>query len=293
MDTPRPVDQYVQVRDIRTRYWSMGVGNSYVILLHGLGGHVEKWEPNIAALAWGRQVFAIDLIGFGRTDKPAGRHSIPFLVEFVNDFMTVKGIPKATLIGESLGGAIALRFAFERPDQVEKLVLADSVGFGRDTSLSLRIPTLPLLGELLTRPSRQASARNLRSGFRDPSRVTDQWIEEDLELSLLPGAQSSLLSTLRAAADFWGFKKETFRPALDHAREIRMPTLIIWGAQDRTLPLALGRRGAQVLPNAQLHIFEDCGHEPNLEHPDDFNQLVKAFLDETEPTARRRTKSRR
>ena len=82
MDAERPVDQYVQVRDIRTRYWSMGVGNSYVLLLHGLGGHLENWEPNIAALAWGRQVFALDLVGFGRTDKPPGRHSIPFLVDF-------------------------------------------------------------------------------------------------------------------------------------------------------------------------------------------------------------------
>ena len=207
--------------------------------------------------------------------------------------MTVKGIPRATLIGESLGGAIALRFALERPDQVEKLVLADSVGFGRDVSIRWRIPTLPILGELLTLPSRTATAWNLRRGFRDPSRVTDQWIDEEYELARLSGAQSSLLSTLRASADLWGFKPETFRPILDHGRDIRMPTLIVWGAQDRTVPLALGRRGAQVLPNAQLHIFDNCGHEPNLERPDDFNQLVKDFLNDTTPTVRRKSKPRR
>jgi 4,5:9,10-diseco-3-hydroxy-5,9,17-trioxoandrosta-1(10),2-diene-4-oate hydrolase len=292
MDLQRPVDQYVQVRDIRTRFWSLGVGNSYAILLHGLGGHVENWAPNIAALAWGRQVFALDLVGFGRTDKPAGRHSIPFLVEFINDFMTVKGIPWAALIGESLGGAIALRFALDRPDQVEKLVLADSVGFGRDVSIYLRIPTLPLLGELLTRPSREASARNLRRSFHDPNLVSEESIDEDYQLSLLPGAHSSLLRTLRASANLWGFKNETFRPVLERAKEIRMPSLIIWGAQDRTLPLALGRRAAQVLPNAQLHIFDRCGHEPNMVLPDEFNQLVKAFLSDTNPTEPRRAKRR-
>ena len=266
----------------------MGVGNSYAILVHGLGGHIEDWEPNIAALAWGRQVFALDLVGFGRSDKPAGRHSIPFLVEFVNDFMTVKGIPTATLIGESLGGAIALRFALERPDQVEKLVLVDCVGFGRNASLSLRLPTLPILGELLTRPGRAASARSLRRSLHDPAAVTQARVDQDYELSSLPDAQASLLSTLRASANLWGFKSETYRPVLDHGREIRMPTLIIWGAEDRTLPLALGRRGAQILPNAQLHIFDDCGHEPNKEQPEQFNQLVKDFLDDTKPRSRTR-----
>ncbi len=273
-----PADQYIEVRNIRTRYWTAGQGRSSVVLIHGLGGHVEDWTDNISVLAEKRRVFALDMVGFGRTDKPPACYTTIYLMEFVHDFMAALGIRKATLIGESLGGAVALRFASEFPDQVEKLILADAVGFGRELGFSLRVSCLPLLGELATQPGRLRSAFALQQDFENPVLADDDHIQLDFEISRLPGAQSALLTTLRAFANFWGVRPDLYLPVLDRLADIKAPTLIIWGAQDRLLPVAQGRHAAQILPHARLQVFDPCGHIPNMECPEDFNEAVVNFL---------------
>ncbi len=271
-------DQYVQVGNIRTRYWALGEGESTVILLHGIGCYIENWEENIAALAQGRRVYALDLPGFGRSDKPQIRFSYPYFVEFVKKFMAVQNVDKAVLIGESMGGGIVLLFALQYPHQVEKMVLADSAGMGREVSISLRMLTIPILGELLARPSRKGAIQVLRQIFYNQALITDQMIEEAFEMSLLPGAQRCLLSMLRSGCNIWGGKSAAYHAVLDRLEELRMPALIIWGAQDRILPVAHAHIAAQRLPNAKLHIFDQCGHMPNIEHAQEFNALVIDFL---------------
>jgi len=158
-------DQFIKVGNIKTRYWALGDGKSTAILVHGLGGHIENWEDNIAALAQGRRVYALDLAGFGRSDKPQIRFSIPYFTEFVKEFMIVQDVDKAALIGESMGGAIVLQFALQYPHQVDKMVLVDSVGLGKEMEIYMRIGSLPILGELFTRPSRKGSALQSRRLF--------------------------------------------------------------------------------------------------------------------------------
>lgn len=278
MPKQHPTDQYVEVRNLRTRYWEAGSGRACVLLLHGLGGHVEDWKDNITPLASGRRVVALDMVGFGRSDKPPAAYSAIYLMEFVHDFMSVLGIRKATLIGESLGGAVAIRFTSSYPDQVDKLVLADSVGFGRDLGFSLRVASLPLLGEMSTQPGRLRSAFSLNQDFENPVLVDDDRIQQDFELSRLPGAQAALLSALRAMANFWGVRPDVYHPILDRLADIKAPTLIIWGAQDRLLPVAQGRHAAQLIPHARLDVFDPCGHIPNMECPEEFNEAVGRFL---------------
>jgi len=204
MSKQPPKDQYVEVGNIRTRYWALGDGKSSAILLHGFGGYIENWEDNVAALAQGRRVYALDLVGFGRSDKPQVGYSIPYLTEFVQEFMIVQDVDRAALIGESMGGAIALRFALQYPHKVEKMVLAASAGLGKEVSIYFRMMSLPILGELSARPSRKGSAQLLRQLFHDQDLITDQWIEEHYEMSSLPGAQRCLLSALRSTCNFWG-----------------------------------------------------------------------------------------
>jgi pimeloyl-ACP methyl ester carboxylesterase len=271
-------DQYIKVGNIKTRYWALGDGSSTVILIHGFVGYIENWEDNITALAQGRKVYALDLPGFGRSDKPEARFSIPYFADFVKDFMIVQDIDKATLIGLSMGGAIVLQFALQYPHQVEKMVLVDSGGLGKEVLISSRIASLPILGELLSRPNRQGSAQVFKQIFYNQDLITDQMIEEGYEMSSLPGAQRCGLSTLRTSCNIWGVKGNALRPIRDHLEEIEVPSLVIWGAQDRILPVAHAHLAAKRLPNARLHIFDPCGHMPNMERAEEFNALVTDFL---------------
>lgn len=278
MSNQPPKDQYIEIGNIRTRYWVMGDGVPPVILLHGIGGCVENWADNIPALAQGRRIYALDIVGFGRTDKPQVRFTVPFVTEFVHEFIIAQQIDRAVLVGESMGGGIALYLALQYPRLVEKLVLADSAGLGREVTIYLRLFSLPVVGEILTRPSRKGSARTWALLLHDQSLITDQRIEKSYQLASLPGAQRCFLSVLRTMINIWGAKSEAYRPILDHLGEIEMPTLVLWGAQDQFLPVALSHRAMERLPNARLHIFDPCGHVPNIECPQAFNALVTDFL---------------
>ena len=271
-------NQYVKVGTLRTRLRVLGKGKPTVILLHGLGGYLENWEDNIGALAQDHRVFALDLVGFGLSDKPRVRYTIPYLTEFLRDFMVVQNIESAVLIGESMGGAIALRLSWKYPNMVEKMVLAASAGIGKDGSIFLRVMSIPILGEILSRPSRKGTAQLLTEYFYNQNLIIDEWIEEDFEMSSQPGAQRCLLSALRYMCNIWGGRREAYQHNLDHLNEIEVPTLVIWGAQDRILPVAHAHQAANGLLNAQLHIFESCGHVPNVECAEEFNALVKDFL---------------
>src|SRR4030042_1049591 len=271
-------DQYIKVGNINTRYWALGDGESTAIPIPRLGGYIENGEDNIASLAQERRVYALDLAGCGAPDKPQARFSIPYFTEFVKEFMIVQDVDKAALIGESMGGAIVLQFALQYPHQVEKMVLADSAGLGKKVAIYLRIGSLPILGELFTRPSRKGSAQLSRRLFYNQDLITNQMIQEGYEMSSLPGDHRCLLSALRSMCNIWSVKSDVYRPILDRLEEIRVPTLIIWGAQDRLLPVAHAHLAAKRVPNARLHIFDPCGHVPNIERAQEFNALVIDFL---------------
>jgi 4,5:9,10-diseco-3-hydroxy-5,9,17-trioxoandrosta-1(10),2-diene-4-oate hydrolase len=261
----------------------MGDGESTVILLHGIGGYVENWADNITALAQAHRIYALDIVGFGRTDKPQVRFTVPYVTEFVHEFMIAQHIDRAALVGESMGGGIALKLAIQYPHQVEKLVLADTAGLGREVSLYLRLMSIPFLGELSSRPSRKWSAQFLALAWHDQNLITEQRIEECFEMASLPGAQRCFLSVLRCMINVWGPKSDAYRPIFDHLEEIEIPTLILWGAQDRILPVAHAHQAVQRFPNARLHIIDPCGHVPNIECAQEFNALVADFLSEKTP----------
>ena len=128
MSVKIPEDQYIEVAGINTRFWSMGDEGSSVILIHGIGCYIEMWENNINVLSQNHRVYAIDLAGFGYSNKPAVPYSFPYFTQFVVDFMKTLNIERASLIGNSMGGGISLQIAIQFPDKVDKLVLVDSAG---------------------------------------------------------------------------------------------------------------------------------------------------------------------
>jgi len=278
MPTQTPQDQYIKVGQINTRFWALGDEGTTIILIHGIGGSVEAWTPNINVLAQHHRVYAIDLVGFGRSDKPSMPYSFSYMARFVNDFIQAQHIDRATVIGHSLGGGVSLQFTIQFPDRVEKLVLVSSGGLGRELNLLLRLATLPVIGELLTRPSRKRTAQFLKECIHDPALVTDDLVELFYQMAVLPGAQKSFLATLRADVNLRGLRADAMRSIQHDLATITAPTLIVWGQQDRIVPVAHAHAAERRIPNAELRILDPCGHMPQFERAEEFNALVLGFL---------------
>jgi 4,5:9,10-diseco-3-hydroxy-5,9,17-trioxoandrosta-1(10),2-diene-4-oate hydrolase len=274
-----PQDRYVKVGTINTRYWSEGSQGSPVILIHGLGGYIEAWLPNFDALAAQHQVYAVDLLGHGRTEKPLDvSYTIASLTQFVKDFMAVVGVEQAHVVAHSLGGAIGTRLALTFPTVVDKLVLVDSAGLGKESSFVIRIASVPFLGEMLTRPSREGSASFLKMLVYDPAIMTDELVELNYEMAALPGAQQSFLKILRANNNLLGQKKSMYGPNVCGLPSITHAVLVIWGRQDKVLPVMHADVAAKGLPNVRVSLLDNCGHVPMLEHTQAFNELLLEFL---------------
>ena len=192
-----PQDQFVDVRGVKTRYWKAGNEGSPIVLLAGIGCSVLEWRNNMEALAASHRVYVLDMLGDGKTGKPEGDHySIGNLAGFTLDFLSSQGEEKAHFIGNSLGGRIALECARRAPLRVMSMVLIAPAGVGFDTHINMRLPTVPLLGELITRPNRKGLRMLWNLAVHDPKFVTDELIEDKYSLASLPGAQAAFLKTL-------------------------------------------------------------------------------------------------
>jgi pimeloyl-ACP methyl ester carboxylesterase len=272
-------DQFVDVRSLKTRYWKAGDEGSPIILLAGIGCSVLEWRHNIEALAASHRVYALDMLGGGQTDKPQGDHySIGNLAGFTLDFLTTQGEQRAHFIGNSLGGRIALECARMAPDRVTSMVLVAPAGVGPDTHINMRLPTVPLMGELLTRPNRKGLRMLWNLAFHDPKFVTDAMIEDKYGLASLPGAQAAFLKTLRGFVGLGGFPRDQIEKLRAAMTSMTQPTLVVWGRQDRLLPVAHVKILEAALPSQRQIIFDGCGHAPMVEKADSFNKAVLEFL---------------
>jgi pimeloyl-ACP methyl ester carboxylesterase len=274
-----PEDQYVKAGAINTRYWVAGNQENCIILIHGLGASAEIWLHNIAALAKDHTVFVPDLPGFGRSEQPPPSFYPSDYAVFIDNFMEALNIQKASLIGQSLGGGIALQYALQFSQKVEKLVLVDCAGFGKDVRWTLKLMSLPGIGELVTYPTRLGVALFFKFAVREPAVITKEFIDIYYTLFNQPGFQTFLLKITRMLVDIHGVKEEALVPVINNLHKINQPTLIVWGANDRVFPLQQAYAGREKISNAILHIMEHCGHIPNLEKPEEFNSTVLEFLD--------------
>jgi pimeloyl-ACP methyl ester carboxylesterase len=281
MSTPLliPEDHYIQIAGIKTRYWQMGDTGSKIILLHGGSGSIEYWIYNIANLAKYHQVYAFDMVGSGKSDFPIAAYSLSYQTEFLASFMSACSIDSATLIGNSMGGAVALQFTSLYPDRVDKLVLVDSMGFGREISIGIRLITLPIVVNLL-RPGRWMIPAMLKSNFYHGKQISPEWMELRYPIFAMPGRNQAILSLGQSNFNLAGVRADVYQPIVDSLAKISQPTLIIWGEYDRIIPVKHAHIAAAGLPNSQLEIFPQCGHHPYLEYPDKFDRLVLDFLAE-------------
>ncbi len=242
------------------RYIEAGQGPA-VILLHGLGGTKEYWDANFAALASKYHVYALDQLGFGHSDKPLMDYTIATWVDFLQGFMQSQNIPKATVVGNSLGGWIALDFTATHPEMVDKLVLVDASG------LAGKIPI-----DLLAPSSIAAWRTLLASIFYDKKIVTDEVARQAFTDRLRNNDGYTIERTLA------GFARPQFED--DKLKSIHAPTLVVWGRNDELISVDDARKFGSGIPGARVVIVEQCGHVPQIEKPGEFNRALLKFLGE-------------
>ncbi|MGY1947895.1 4,5:9,10-diseco-3-hydroxy-5,9,17-trioxoandrosta-1(10),2-diene-4-oate hydrolase [Nocardia asiatica] len=279
--TAESTSRYAQVRpDLRLHYHEAGVGNGpTIVLLHGGGPGASSWSNfarNIPVLAEHFHVLAVDQPGYGRSDKPTEHpqyfvHSAAALKDLL-DHLEITS--RVHLLGNSLGGGAAVRFALDYPDRAGKLVLMGPGGLS--TNLFAPDPTegVKLLSKFNYEPTRENLEAFLRIMVFDQSLVTDELIDERFASASTPEA----LAATRAMGK--SFASADFEQGMlwRDAYKLRQPVLLIWGREDRVNPLDGALVATKLIPRAQLHVFGGCGHWAQLEKFHEFNRLAIDFL---------------
>jgi len=267
---------YITVKGLNVRYMVKGSG-SPVLLLHGFGLSLEVWWFNVDVLSQHYQVYAMDLPGHGLSDKPEVDYSLAFTTGFIIDFMEALGIGRASLIGHSMGGGICIGVAVNFPDKVDKIVLLDSGGLSEKVPLSYRLCALPILGDILVRPTIKSAVRSrIKRAFYNPELVTEDMVNLNYELLKIPGLKDTMLNIIRNGASISGPNPEAIMS--DKLQLIKVPTLLIHGAQDKVIPLEQARNACRLISGCRLEIIDECGHCPHLEKASEFNEAVVSFL---------------
>lgn len=283
----RPEQHEITLHGHRVSYRTAGDGGPVVLLIHGITGCAAQWDQVIPLLAERYTVVAPDLLGHGQSAKPRGDYSLGAYAVGVRDLLVALGHRRATVVGHSLGGGIAMQFAYEYPPFAERLVLVSSGGLGREVHLMLRAATLP--GSELVLPIISTQRLNRVGGAvaqilgRLGLRAGPDLAEMAKGYGSLAdaGARQAFIHTLRAVLDIGGQRvNATDRLYLAEL----LPSLIIWGSRDPLIPVSHADIAHSALPGSQLEIFEDSGHFPQLTDPVRFAHTLIDFIESTEPT---------
>ncbi|MDQ3906047.1 MAG: alpha/beta fold hydrolase [Actinomycetota bacterium] len=269
----------VTVRGRQVRYRVDGTG-APVVLLHGIGRSLEDWTEQHELLRARHRVYSMDLAGSGWSEPLDEPHTLPALARFVVGFLdAVKMAEPVHVVGNSLGGAVAMQLAVDDPHRVASLVLVNSAGFGREVTIGLRLLAIRPLGRLLLRPSRYSARQIVRSLFHDPTFVTPARIEHTFTLARQPHATRAYLEIARALGTIRGVRPQWRKTLLRSLAELDIPTLIVWGDRDVILPAAHLNAARAHLTRAQAHLFPDTGHMPQVERAQEFSELLENFWD--------------
>jgi pimeloyl-ACP methyl ester carboxylesterase len=256
-----------------------------LLLIHGMAGSLDNWRAVIEPLARRHTVVAPDLPGHGLSAPGHGDYSLGALAAVLRDLLAALGHERATLVGHSLGGGIAMQFAYQFPDPTERLVLVSSGGLGREVSAILRAAALPGADPFIAAtaavgtPVGRFLQRSLRVVGLQPSTDVAEVARGYASLGD-PDHRDAFLATLRAVVGTAG-QRVTAGDRLYLADG--MPVLIVWGAHDPIIPVQHALDAHRVMKNSQLEVFEGVGHLPQLEAPERFITVLERFIAENEP----------
>ena len=261
-------------------------GLPVLLLIHGITSSSATWVPVIPALAQHAHVIAPDLLGHGESDKPSTDYSLGAFANGLRDLLEQLGHERVTIVGHSLGGGVAMQFAYQFSEYCQRVVLVDSGGLGREVSLALRAATLPgvefALPVIANRRVRDAGVVVARLFGAFPVRLRPSVAEVARGYGTLAEspARSAFVQSLRSVVGPGGQRvNASNRFYLGEGR----PTLIVWGALDTVIPVAHADAAHAAIPGSRLEIFEQSGHFPHMDEPDRFADLLSHFLNSTEP----------
>jgi pimeloyl-ACP methyl ester carboxylesterase len=278
--------EHVSIHGHRVGFRTVGEG-PVVLLVHGMAGSSATWKHVIPALARRFTVIAPDLLGHGESGKPRrGEYSLGAHANFLRDFLQVLGHKRATFVGQSLGGGIVMQLAYQFPERCERLVLVGSGGLGREVNVLLRALTVPgaeyVFPLVCTPYARDAGALVASWFYRVGLRVAPFIEEVWRSYTSLADADTrrAFFRTLRAVVDLGG-QAVTATDRLYLSANV--PTLIIWGAEDRFIPVRHAMAAHEAMPGSRLEVFDEVGHFPHCEAPERFAEVLVDFITSTEP----------
>lgn len=265
MDCPVKQDQ-ITAGSINTAYLSAGEGLP-IIFLHGAGAGAVTWYPSIGAISKNYHVIAPDIVGYGESDKPGAPYDRAYFSTWLNAFLSALNISKAHVVGLSQGGAIALQFALDNPEMIDKLVLVDAGGLGAQPSFASFLGML----WLNTFPSVLANRFYSRFILFNPNNRDPNHGQYSVEVIKGKGGKNAFQQGRGAAVS---------TISKDLLRQIENDTLIIWGENDQLFAIEHGEAAAKLMPNARLCRIPCAGHLPLMDQPELFNAILLEFLNE-------------
>jgi pimeloyl-ACP methyl ester carboxylesterase len=272
----QPPSVFVDVAGLRAHVRDEGPRDDAVpiVLLHGTSDSLHTWGGWTEALARERRVIRVDLPGFGLTGPaPDGDYRVERYVEFVRALLDTLGVRRFVVAGNSFGGWVAWETALAHPDRVAALVLVDSAGYpieSQSVPIGFRIARVPGLNRLVRSVlPRSLVESSIRNTYGDPSRVNDELVDRYYELTLREGNRTAL--SQRFAAGRWAADP-------GRIRELKLPTLVLWGGRDRLIPLHYGEQFHRDIAGSELVVFPELGHVPQDEDPRATVEAVRRFL---------------
>ncbi len=263
---------------LRLAVAEMGRGRP-ILLLHGLATSSYTWHAVMPELAKNHHVIAIDLRGFGASDKPLDdRYAISDQAEVVQAFIEQQNLKNLTIVGHSFGGGITLALALKTEKdlshRIRNLILVDTIAYRQPMPIFFRLLELPMVGDIgmtVVPPELQAS-QGLRLAYYDRSKISAREVAEYANTLYSPAAKHALIKTVEKIVP------EDIDQVAESYKTIKLPTLILWCQEDKVVPVRLGRRLHADMPSAELTVFAGCGHMPQEEKPEDTAEAIEAFL---------------
>ncbi|MEV0058671.1 alpha/beta fold hydrolase [Nocardia sp. NPDC050718] len=278
--------QFIEVHGYRRAFRMAGSGPP-LLLIHGISDSSGTWAPVFDALAEHFTVLAPDLLGHGESDKPRADYAVAAYANGMRDLLSVLGFERVTVVGHSLGGGVAMQFAYQFPEKVERLALVCPAGMGAGVHPAFRLATLPGAGPGLMAVTSWPVRTVVRAAIPVVNGLGGLGVGPDVDYVLRlygqlsdTGARNAFLRTIRAAADRHGQSITMLDRGYLAAH---LPTLIIGGTRDTVIPSGHAERAHRAFPGSMLEIFDGAGHFPHHYDPDRFVKLIRAFIDSTEP----------
>jgi pimeloyl-ACP methyl ester carboxylesterase len=275
--------QHLSIHGHDVTYRTAGSGPP-LLLIHGMAGSSATWEPVMRPLGRSFTVIAPDLLGHGESGKPRGDYSLGAFASLLRDVLLALGHERATVVGQSLGGGIAMQFAYQFPERCERLVLVASGGLGEEVSPLLRLLTLPgseYVLPIACNGTVNAIGEKLgswigRLGIRPEPAVAE--ILRSFESLGDAETRNAFIHTLRSVVDIRG-QRVSANDKLYLASDV--PTLIVWGDHDPIIPLSHALDAHESIPGSRLEIFEGAGHYPHCTDPERFAEVLETFVAST------------